>query len=83
MRPIIGITMGDPAGIGPEIAVKSLAKKEIYEKCIPIVIGDFEALKEASEFTELNLELYGQASEAKNTSAPSISCSSPNLPAGI
>lgn len=57
MRPIIGITMGDPAGIGPEIAVKSLGKKEIYEKCIPIVIGDLEALKEANEFTELNLKL--------------------------
>jgi len=34
MRPIIGITMGDPAGIGPEIAVKSLAKKEVYKNAV-------------------------------------------------
>ena len=57
MRPIIGITMGDPAGIGPEISVKSLAKKEIYEDCLPIIIGDYEALKEANEFTNLDLKL--------------------------
>lgn len=57
MKPIIGITMGDPAGIGPEIAVKALAKKQIYEKCVPVIIGDFEALKDANQFTKLNLEL--------------------------
>ena len=30
-KPIIGITMGDPASIGPEIAVKTLSEKEIYD----------------------------------------------------
>ena len=37
--PIIGITMGDPASIGPEISLKALNKKEVYEKCRPIIIG--------------------------------------------
>ena len=32
-RLIIGITMGDPASIGPEITVKALANNEIYDKC--------------------------------------------------
>ncbi len=57
MRPVIGITMGDPAGIGGEIAVKALAKKEIYDKCIPIVIGDFEAIRDANEFSGTKLSL--------------------------
>ena len=39
-KPILGITMGDPAGIGPEIAVKALALGKVYEICRPVVIGD-------------------------------------------
>ena len=38
-RLIIGITMGDPASIGPEITVKALSLEEIYHKCRPLVIG--------------------------------------------
>ena len=34
-KPIIGITMGDPAGIGPEITIKALAGSEIYDKVRP------------------------------------------------
>jgi len=39
-QPIIGITMGDPASIGPEIAVKALLNKELYSICRPLVAGD-------------------------------------------
>ncbi|MFR1834315.1 MAG: 4-hydroxythreonine-4-phosphate dehydrogenase PdxA [Lachnospiraceae bacterium] len=49
-RPIIGITMGDPAGNGPEITVKALAHKELYENCRPIVIGDAKILEQAVRF---------------------------------
>ena len=38
--PIIAITMGDPASIGPEIAVKALQQKTIYEICRPLLVGD-------------------------------------------
>lgn len=44
---IIGITMGDPASIGPEITVKTLAKKSIYDLCHPIIIGDASVMEEA------------------------------------
>ena len=37
--------------------VKSLAKKEIYDKCIPIIIGDYEAIRDANEFCRTNLAL--------------------------
>ena len=40
IKPILAITMGDPAGIGPEIIVKALDLKETYEKCRPLVTGD-------------------------------------------
>ena len=39
-KPIVGITMGDPAGNGPEITVKALAHEELYDRCRPIVVGD-------------------------------------------
>ena len=43
-RPIIGISMGDPFGNGPEITIKALASRETYEKCRPVVVGDFAAM---------------------------------------
>jgi 4-hydroxythreonine-4-phosphate dehydrogenase len=39
-KPILGITMGDPAGIGPEIAVKALAEPNVYDICRPLVVAD-------------------------------------------
>lgn len=48
-KPILGITMGDPAGIGPEIAVKALARTGIYELCNPLIIGDSFLLKRELE----------------------------------
>jgi len=46
-KPILGITMGDPAGSGPEIVVKALSLKEIYDICRPVVIGDAACMQEA------------------------------------
>jgi len=38
-KPVIAVTMGDPAGIGPEIIAKALARAEITALCRPLVIG--------------------------------------------
>lgn len=51
MRPIVGITMGDAAGIGPEIIVKALIRPEVYRICRPVVIGDSKLLARAAELT--------------------------------
>lgn len=56
-RPIIGISMGDPSGIGPEIAVKALARKETYEICRPLIVGDANAVKDALRITGLDLTI--------------------------
>jgi 4-hydroxythreonine-4-phosphate dehydrogenase len=47
-RPLIAITMGDPAGIGPEIVVKTLAQAQIYKDCRPVIIGSAASLEEAN-----------------------------------
>ena len=49
-KPIVGITMGDPAGNGPEITVKALSHFDIYDKCRPIVVGDAKVLEQALGF---------------------------------
>ena len=49
-KPIVGITMGDPAGNGPEITIKALAHADIYDRCRPIVVGDAKMLEQAKGF---------------------------------
>lgn len=46
-RKIIGITMGDPAGCGPEITVKALQRKSVYEYCRPLVVADAGVMEKA------------------------------------
>jgi 4-hydroxythreonine-4-phosphate dehydrogenase len=55
-KPIIAITMGDAAGIGAEITDKTLAKKEIYNLCNPIVVGDLNTLKDHMKVAKVELE---------------------------
>jgi 4-hydroxythreonine-4-phosphate dehydrogenase len=47
--PIVGITLGDPAGIGPEIIVRALNEPDIYERCRPFVIGDVHTMRHTVE----------------------------------
>ena len=46
-KTIIGITMGDPASIGPEITVKALADPSLYARCRPLVVGDAAVMENA------------------------------------
>jgi len=48
-KPVIGITMGDPLGIGPEVIAKALGDEGIRRACTPLVIGDAEVLRTAWE----------------------------------
>jgi len=58
MRPIIGITMGDPAGVGPEVVVKALSRSETYLGCRPLVIGDSGIMARAARmFAPIPLEI--------------------------
>lgn len=55
-RPLLAITLGDPAGIGPEVIVKALSHADVYEQCRPLVLGDQRILVRAmSWIREVNL----------------------------
>ena len=56
--PLIGITMGDPAGIGPEVVMKLLARVDAYEICRPLVIGDSRQLARAGRIGGVGLSIF-------------------------
>jgi len=58
MKPIIAIPMGDPSGIGPEIIVKALQKKEVTEAARCVVIGDSKVIQAAIRFTGADLRIH-------------------------
>src|SRR5215210_2253113 len=47
-QPLLAITMGDPAGIGPEVVLKALTHGDVFERCRPVVIGDRRILERAT-----------------------------------
>jgi 4-phospho-D-threonate 3-dehydrogenase / 4-phospho-D-erythronate 3-dehydrogenase len=56
-KPIIGITMGDPASIGPEIAIKALLNKKIYGICKPLLVGDAVVFNDIIKRLSLNAKV--------------------------
>jgi len=54
-RPIIGITMGDPVGVGPEIIISALQQPFVYRLCRPLVIGDIKRLNTAKKVIKSSL----------------------------
>ncbi|GBF77983.1 4-hydroxythreonine-4-phosphate dehydrogenase PdxA [Paenibacillus sp. 598K] len=65
MKPTIGITMGDAAGIGPEIIVKALQHQEIYDTCRPLVIGDAKMLTRVLPIVDSKLSIHPVSSVAE------------------
>jgi 4-hydroxythreonine-4-phosphate dehydrogenase len=57
-RPLIGISVGDPAGIGPEITVKALSLPEIYDLCRPLAVAEAEMMRDAIQFSGLELRIH-------------------------
>lgn len=55
MKPLIAIPMGDPAGIGPEIVVKALTRKEVTDVARCVVVGDRKVIEDAIHFTGSSL----------------------------
>jgi len=70
-KPILGITMGDPFGNGPEISVKALSDASVYDRCRPLIIGDTAcmayAVKAAEKVSGIHLKIrtIGAVSEAE------------------
>ncbi|MCM0650929.1 4-hydroxythreonine-4-phosphate dehydrogenase PdxA [Clostridium swellfunianum] len=56
-KPILGILLGDAAGVGPEIVAKVAAKGLLNEYCHPIIIGDARVLKLGMKIAEVDFPL--------------------------
>jgi 4-hydroxythreonine-4-phosphate dehydrogenase len=66
--PLIGITLGDPSGIGPEIITKALSDSTIYELCRPLVLGDPVALSRSFKSSPMKgLNEISKPSEAEGS----------------
>ncbi|WP_371379301.1 4-hydroxythreonine-4-phosphate dehydrogenase PdxA [Sporomusa aerivorans] len=63
--PILALTMGDAAGCGPEIIVKALADKSMYEICRPLVFGDAKRIEQAAKILKSPLKVLGHAKIAE------------------
>lgn len=56
-RPLVGVTLGDPLGIGPEIISRALADTAVYDACRPVVIGSAEPLRRGIESARVSLDI--------------------------
>lgn len=72
-HPKIAVTMGDPAGVGPEICLELLGNKRVSEHCVPIVFGDADVLSRCAEKTG-KLKSYKEITRAElnMADAPSV-----------
>ncbi|HHX60602.1 MAG TPA: 4-hydroxythreonine-4-phosphate dehydrogenase PdxA [Epulopiscium sp.] len=57
MKPLVAVPMGDPAGIGPEIVVKSMNSQEVFDVARVVIIGDKKVIEDAIGFTNLNIKV--------------------------
>jgi 4-hydroxythreonine-4-phosphate dehydrogenase len=71
-KPLIGISIGDPAGIGPEICVKALSLPEIRRRCVPVVYADRQVLEDALELTKKDFRLRALGNPAEARGNPDV-----------
>ena len=68
-RPVVAITLGDPASVGPEVVVKALATGALHEACVPVVVGDPRVVERALATTGAALEVVPVARPADASGA--------------
>lgn len=74
MKPRIAVTMGDPAGVGPEVCLHLLANTEVAQSCTPVIFGDAVVLRACAEATGLPLNAPVISGEAWADTAPNEPC---------
>ncbi len=71
-KPILAVTMGDPAGTGPELIIKALARPELRAVCRPVMVGDARMLVEAAAIVCLNPEIRKISSPSAVSDDPGV-----------
>jgi len=64
--PLIAVTMGDPAGIGPEVIIKALSLAEIHRLCRPVVVGDAGVMKNAMKVAKVSPLVLNEIKRIEN-----------------
>jgi 4-hydroxythreonine-4-phosphate dehydrogenase len=85
-RPLIAVTMGDPAGVGPEVVLKALGHAQVRSTCIPLVIGNLQVLQQAAACTDTELDLIQVRSPGeidRQQASPCVLDLPPNPEAGF
>lgn len=75
--PRIAVTMGDPAGVGPELCLRLLADADIARECIPVVFGDAALLRRVAgkiggQFAAPTIALHEWPAAARGVAVPSV-----------
>jgi 4-phospho-D-threonate 3-dehydrogenase / 4-phospho-D-erythronate 3-dehydrogenase len=70
VRPLIAVTMGDPAGIGAEISLKALLEPEMYAMCRPLVVGTSAVLEQMRDVLQSGQHLQAVASPREGRYTP-------------
>jgi 4-hydroxythreonine-4-phosphate dehydrogenase len=65
-RPLLAVTMGDPAGIGPEVILKALTYADVYDKARPLVIGDRRTMERAAAWVGAESLAYEVVAEPED-----------------
>jgi 4-hydroxythreonine-4-phosphate dehydrogenase len=68
--PLIAITMGDPAGIGPEIIIKALEERAPFDQCRPMVLGDEGILSDTAQWLKSSVKIKKVEGPAEGTFTP-------------
>jgi 4-hydroxythreonine-4-phosphate dehydrogenase len=67
-KPVLGLTMGDPAGIGPEICLRALQAPDVLQRCVPVVFGDAAIL----EIVSGKVSFFGAGSKTAALGRPRV-----------
>ncbi len=72
MKPLIAITMGEPAGVGPEVIARALSDASIWDACVPLVLGHTDLLNRAARAQSLDLGFVDADAPARDAAPRAI-----------
>lgn len=65
-RPVVGVTLGDPAGIGPEIVAKAVLREDVLGSAHPLVVGSASVLRRTVEWLGLKADVHDEGSPGRH-----------------
>jgi 4-hydroxythreonine-4-phosphate dehydrogenase len=72
LKPVLGLTMGDPAGIGPEICLRALREPSVLKICVPVLFGDTGVLKRLQKKLDCRVVSLPEFAKERNVDKPLV-----------